>query len=105
MMLLSILNHGHMWPSPFARMIAKAVQKQGMILWDISGVVGFRAQDPANKYPDGHPFWKEGGILRCPAGADATDPNNQVVYACWAPVRLRGFPWDKLQALKTRIAK
>jgi hypothetical protein len=76
-----------------------------MILWDISGVVGFRAENPANKYPDGHPFWKEGGILRCPAGADVTDPNNQVIYECWAPERLRGFPWDKLQALKTRIAK
>src|SRR5258708_29476628 len=47
---------------PFARMIAKAVQKHGMILWDISGVVGFRAENPANKYPDGHPFWKEGAF-------------------------------------------
>jgi len=103
--LPATLNLDAMDMDPFARMIAKAVQKHGMILWDISGVVGFRAENPANKYPDGHPFWKEGGILRCPAGADATDPNNQVVYECWAPERLRGFPWDKLQALKTRIAK
>jgi hypothetical protein len=99
------LNLDAMDMDPFARMIAKAVQKHGMILWDISGVVGFRAENPANKYPDGHPFWKEGGILRCPAGADSPDPNNQLVYECWAPARLRGFPWDKLQALKTRIAK
>lgn len=99
------LNLDAMDMDPFARMIAKAVQKHGMILWDISGVVGFRAENPANKYADGHPFWKEGGILRCPAGADATDPNNQIIYECWAPVRLRDFPWDKLQALKTRIAK
>lgn len=99
------LNFDEMDMDPFARMIAKAVQKHGMILWDISGVVGFRAENPANRYPDGHPFWKEGGILRCPPGVDASDPNNQVIYECWAPERLRGFPWDKLQALKTRIAK
>lgn len=99
------LNFDEMDMDPFARMIAKAVQKHGMILWDISGVVGFRAENPANRYPDGHPFWKEGGILRCPPGVDASDPNNQVIYECWAPERLRGFPWDRLQALKTRIAK
>jgi hypothetical protein len=99
------LNLDAMDLDPFARMIAKAVQKHGMILWDVSGVVGFGAQNPANRYPDGNPFFKEGGILRCPAGADDPDPNNQVIYACWAPLRLSGFPWDKLQALKTRIAK
>ncbi|WP_426413195.1 hypothetical protein [Bradyrhizobium ganzhouense] len=99
------LNLDQMDMDPFARMIAKAVQKHGMILWDISGVVGFRAENPANRYPDGHPFWKQGGILRCPAGVDASDPNNQVIYECWAPERLRDFPWDKLQALKTRMAK
>ena len=99
------LNLDEMDMDPFARMIAKAVQNHGIILWDISGVVGFRAENPANKYPDGHPFLKEGGILRCPAGADVPDPNNQVIYQCWPPERLQGFPWDKLQALKTRIAK
>jgi hypothetical protein len=76
-----------------------------MILWDISGVVGFRAENPANRYPDGHPFLKEGGILRCPAGADSTSPINQVVYQCWAAARLRGLPWDRLQTLKTRMAR
>lgn len=52
----------------------------------------------ADELTDGHPSWKEGG-------ADASDPNIQVIYECWAPERLRGFPWDRLQALKTRIAK
>jgi len=99
------LNLEAMDMDPFARMIAKAVQEHGMILWDISGVVGFRAENPAKKYPDGHPFFKEQGILRCPAGTVITDPNNQSVYECWPPARLRGFPWDKLQALKTRIAE
>ena len=103
--LPAALNLDAMDMDPFARMIAKAVQKHGMVLWDISGVVGFRAENPAKKYPEGHPYWKVGGILRCPEGADSTDPDNKVVYACWAPVRLRGFPWDALQALKTRIVK
>jgi hypothetical protein len=47
---------------PFARMIAKAVQKHGMIIWDISGVVCFRAENPANRYPEGHPYAKERDI-------------------------------------------
>jgi hypothetical protein len=101
--LPAALNLDAMDMDPFALMVAKAVQKHGMILWDISGVVGFRAENPANRYPDGHPFVKVGGILRCSPGADV--PNNQLIYGCWAPVRLAGFPWDKLQALKTRIAK
>jgi hypothetical protein len=88
---------------PFARMIAKAVQKHGMILWDTSAVVGFRAENPANQYQDGHPYWKEGGIMRCAKGADT--PDNQVIYGCWPPERLRSFPWNKLQALQVRAAK
>jgi len=87
---------------PFARMIAKAVQKHGMIVWD-SGVVGFRAENPANQYRDGHPYWMEGGIMRCPQGADT--PDNQVIYECWPPARLENFPWNKLQALQVRAAK
>jgi hypothetical protein len=88
---------------PFTRMIAKAVQKHGMIVWDISGAAGFRAENPANQYKDGHPYWKEGGILRCPKGADL--PNNQVIFKCWPPVRLQSFPWKELQALQVRLAK
>jgi hypothetical protein len=83
---------------PFARMIARAVQRHGMILWDTSGVVGFRAENPGDRYPDGHPFWKGGGILSCPPGADV--PGHQAVYRCWPPGRLASFPWEKLIALQ-----
>jgi hypothetical protein len=85
---------------PFARMIARAVQKHGMILWDTSGVVGFRAENPGNRYADGHPYWKEGGILGC--GPGASKPGNNAIYQCWPPGRLTSFPWDKLQALQPR---
>jgi hypothetical protein len=77
---------------PLARMIAKAVQKHGMIVTDRSGVVGFVAQNPVNLYPEGHPYYKAGGILRCPEGGQT--------WACSGPMRLAGFPWDKLQLLK-----
>jgi hypothetical protein len=82
---------------PYARMIAKAVQKHGMVVWDKSGTVGFRAENPANQYPGGDPYKKVGGILNCPGGT--------YQQACWPDSngRLRGFPWDQLQALKTRM--
>jgi hypothetical protein len=83
---------------PFARMIARAVQRHGMILWDTSGVVGFRAENPGTRLPEGHPYWKAGGILRCPAEA-ASRPGHPAIYQCWPPGRLQNFPWDRLQAL------
>jgi hypothetical protein len=97
------MNLDAMEMDPFARMIAKAVQKHGMIVWDVSGAVGFRAENPANQYPDGHPYWKEGGIMRCHQGALASD--SKWLYACWAPERLQGFPWKELQALQVRATK
>ena len=89
------LNLDAMDMDPYARMIAKAVQKYGMVVWDRAGTVSFRAENPANKYPEGDPYTKVNGILRCPGG--------QSQSACWADSngRLRGFPWDKLQALQT----
>jgi hypothetical protein len=83
---------------PFARMIARAVQRHGMILWDTSGVVGFRAENPGRRSGEGHPYWREGGILRCPPDA-ASRPGHPALYQCWPPGRLADFPWDKLQAL------
>lgn len=80
---------------PYARMIAKAVQKHGMVVWDRAGTVSFRAENPANKYSDGNPYTKAGGILNCPGGVSQ--------QACWADSngRLKGFPWDKLVVVKT----
>jgi hypothetical protein len=77
---------------PLARMIAKAVQKHGMIVTDRSGVVGFAGQNPLNRYPEGSPYWGKGGIMRCPEG--------RYTWACSGPMQLVGFPWDKLQLLK-----
>lgn len=84
----------------YARMIAKAVQKHGMFIWDKSGGVGFRAENVANKYPAGqNPYYKIGGILGCPDGVYVED--------CWADSHtygnggtLRGFPFSQLQVLE-----
>jgi hypothetical protein len=90
---------------PFARMVARAVQRHGLVIWDFAGVVGFRAENPAGQYPAGHPYWKEGGILRCPAEVEGRGAASQLIYGCWPPARLRGFPWDKLQVLQLRLSR
>ena len=91
------LNLDAMTMDPYARMIAKAVQKHGMVVWDKAGTVSFRAENPANKYPDGNPYTKVGGILNCPNGVYQS--------ACWPDSngRLKGFPWDKLVVLQERM--
>jgi hypothetical protein len=82
---------------PYARMIARAVQKYGMVLRDRSGSVCFYAENPAGRYTV-DPYFGPNGILQCPNGvfqwSCAADGNN----------RLRGFPWDKLQALQTQLS-
>jgi hypothetical protein len=89
---------------PFARMIARAVQRHGMILWDTSGVVGFRAENPGERFSGGHPYWRPGGILRCPPEATSR-PGHPAIYQCWPPGRLANFPWDRLQALTPPAAR
>jgi hypothetical protein len=83
---------------PYCLMIAKAVQKHGMVLRDKSGAVNLYAENPAGRYPV-HPYFGPGGILRCPEGGFvwncSPDTNN----------RLRGFPFDKLVALKAQLNK
>jgi hypothetical protein len=93
---------------PFALMVAKAIQKYGMILWDQSGVTQFRCEGTGKPgtYPVGKdPYWSKGAILECPTNAD--DPKNPVPDAwgyCWAPVHFGDYngwqgvkiPWDKL---------
>jgi hypothetical protein len=79
---------------PFARMIAGAVQKHGMIVRDTAGVVAFYAENPLSSQPQTHPYFGQGGILRCPEGRAAPacypDGNN----------RLSGFPWEQLEAVR-----
>src|SRR3989344_3511553 len=66
------LNLDAMTMDPYALMIAKAVQKHGMVVWDTAGAVSFRAENPANLYPQGQdPYTKVGGILNCPNGVSS----------------------------------
>jgi hypothetical protein len=79
---------------PYALMIAKAVQKHGMVVRDTAGVVAFYAENPMNKTQSEHPYFGIGGVLQCPAGRAEPvcypDANN----------RLAGFPWNRLQAVR-----
>jgi hypothetical protein len=64
---------------PVTAMIAKAVQRYGMVLRDKSGSVSFYAEDPtplgANPYPG--------------------------LFKTWTNLLFAKFPWDRLQALRT----
>ncbi len=76
---------------PYARMLAKAVQRYGMVLRDTAGAVAFYAEKPKSTRGS-HPYYGKDGILRCP---------RLFRWSCSASARLQGFPWEKLQALKT----
>lgn len=84
---------------PYARMIAKAVQKHGMVISDTSGSVAFSGEYPGSHYPSGNPYYGPagigGGILSCPVWSVNPPPS------CYADggARLAGFPWGSLQAL------
>ncbi len=79
---------------PFVRMIAEAVQKHGMIVRDTAGVVAFYAENPLPSPPLTHPYFGQGGILRCPEA--------KAVPACYPDGnnRLSGFPWERLEAVQ-----
>jgi hypothetical protein len=79
---------------PFARMIAAAVQKHGMIVRDTAGVVAFYAENPLSSQPQTHPYFGQDGILRCPQG--------KAIPACYPDGnnRLSGFPWERLEAVR-----
>jgi hypothetical protein len=80
---------------PFNRMIARAVQRHGMVVRDTAGVVAFYAENPLSTTPDTHPYFGAGGILRCPEG--------RAIPACYPDGnnRLAGFPWERLEAVRT----
>jgi len=83
---------------PYGLMIARAIQKYGMVVWDKSGAVNFRAENPANQYPGGSPYTKIGGILNCPTGV-STDDCFSDDHSYGNGGQLLNFPWNKLQAL------
>lgn len=84
----------------YAMMIAKAVQKYGMVLWDTAGNVTFRAENPGNRYAI-DPYWGPWGILN-PTSADHTHTLPGMPPASDYPDsnnRLYGFPWSQLIAI------
>jgi hypothetical protein len=87
----------------YGLMVAKAVQRYGMICWDQSGIFQFRCEGtgrPSTYTPATDPYWMKGGILLCPVDVDHTidDPNALLCDATqhfgnWSDPQI---PWDKL---------
>lgn len=67
---------------PVARMVAKAAQTYGFVVWEKAGSVSLRAEDP------------KAHTLR-----GLTDPYSSLYGGTASTGILNGFPWDKLQAL------
>jgi hypothetical protein len=79
--------------TPYARMIAKAVQKHGMVVRDKGGAVVFYAENPAGRYAMDPYKW----IFRGRNEKEERFPAYlQLTHA---------FPWDKLQMLALRMNK
>lgn len=83
---------------PYGRMVARAVQTYGMVVRDTAGAVTLYAENPLSRGSD-HPYFGIGGILNC--------PNGRAEQVCYPDSnnRLRGFPWDKLEAVQTTPQK
>jgi hypothetical protein len=81
---------------PYARMLARAAQKYGIVVRDTAGAVVLYAENPLSSGTR-HPYFGIGGILHCRTGR--AEP------ACYADSnnRLSGFPWDKLEAVRTEL--
>jgi hypothetical protein len=67
---------------PVARMVAKAAQDYGFVVWEKSGTVGLRGEDPKSYTLRG-----------------LTDPYGSLFGGTSGTNVLNNFPWDKLQAL------
>ncbi len=67
---------------PVAKTIAKAAQKYGFVVWDKSGAIALRAQNPKSYTALGHP-----------------DPYLALFRGTQTYALLNGFPWDRLQFL------
>lgn len=73
---------------PAGKVIAKAAQKYGFVLWDKAGAIGIRAQNPKSYTAAGLP-----------------DPYPAVLNNAPPWAVLEGFPWDKLQFLPKDYGK
>jgi 20S proteasome alpha/beta subunit len=90
------LNLDSMVMDPYTRMIAKAVQKYGMVVSDTNGSgVDFYAENPDGRYAV-DPYYGPTGILH----TTSTDPNNSTNWGA-ASALLAAFPWNKLEAVTT----
>jgi hypothetical protein len=82
--------------TPMARMLAKAAQKYGMVVWDRAGAVALRAENPTGQYAGNDPYSGPGGIFGVQPGDDIGDekfwPDSGHLIA--------GFPWGSLQVLQ-----
>lgn len=82
------LNIDTMKLHPVAKVIAKAAQKYGFVVWDRAGAVGLRAQNPAT-------YTAIGQANPYPALFNGT-----AQYAV-----MNGFPWNRLQFLPMNYGK
>ena len=73
---------------PAGKVIAKAAQKYGFVVWDCAGAIGIRAQNPKSYTAVGQPNPYVAILKNAPA---------------WAI--LDGFPWDKLQFMPQDYGK
>jgi hypothetical protein len=91
------LNLDKIEMDPYARMLARAVQRYGMVVRDTAGTVALYAENPLSEQGEDHPYFGVGGILRCPHG--------RIEASCYADSnnRLRGFPWDKLEVVHATL--
>lgn len=73
---------------PVARIIAKAAQQYGFVVWDKAGAISLRVQNPKSYTALGQP-----------------DPYNALFKGTPTYAILNGFPWDKLQFLPMNYGK
>lgn len=73
---------------PVARIIAKAAQQYGFVVWDKAGAISLRVQNPKSYTALGQP-----------------DPYTALFNGTQSYAILNGFPWDKLQFLPMNYGK